>query len=112
MAWIDTELREHKRQRHEIARLRLEWELLKFALKGRKAGFNPAQARDDHGRWVNGAARPISARLGGETRCGKHAVWLNTLSTRLSVPERIQGPATNKRLCAMLIAWLADRSRR
>jgi hypothetical protein len=29
--------------RHEIAKLRLDWELFKFALKGRKGGFNPDQ---------------------------------------------------------------------
>jgi hypothetical protein len=41
-------------RRLAVATLRLEWELLKFSLRGRKAGFNPAQPRDDHGRWTNG----------------------------------------------------------
>jgi len=41
-------------RRLAVATLRLEWELLKFALRGRKAGFNPAQPRDDHGRWTDG----------------------------------------------------------
>jgi len=41
-------------RRLAVATLRLEWELLKFALRGRKAGFNPGQPRDDHGRWTNG----------------------------------------------------------
>jgi hypothetical protein len=41
-------------RRLKVATLRVEWELLKFALRGRKAGFNPTQPRDDHGRWTNG----------------------------------------------------------
>jgi hypothetical protein len=42
-------------QRLALARLRVDWELLKFELRGRKAGFNPDQPRDDHGRWTSGS---------------------------------------------------------
>jgi hypothetical protein len=48
----DTEV-EFQQQRLAVASLRLEWELLQFALKGRKAGFEPGQPRDDHGRWTD-----------------------------------------------------------
>jgi hypothetical protein len=41
-------------QRLELARLRLDWELLKFAIKAHKAGFDPAQPRDGRGRWTDG----------------------------------------------------------
>jgi hypothetical protein len=54
--------------RHELAKLRLDWELFKFALKGQKGGFNPAQPRDGHGRWAGeGDASEFSAqkRSGG-----------------------------------------------
>lgn len=47
----DAELQD---RRLALATLRLEWELLKFAWKRRKAGFNPDQPRDDRGRWADG----------------------------------------------------------
>jgi hypothetical protein len=58
--------------RHEIAKLRLDWELFKFALKGQKA-FNPAQPRvpkgnTDGGQWTDEdgqAGRIQLAQLGG-----------------------------------------------
>jgi hypothetical protein len=37
----------------ELARLRLDWELLKLSLKAQKAGFDPNQPRDDRGRWTD-----------------------------------------------------------
>ncbi len=37
-----------------LARLRLDWELLKLAIKAQKDGFNAAQPRDDWGRWTDG----------------------------------------------------------
>lgn len=45
-------------RRHAIARLRLDWELLKFSLRGRKAGFDPSQARvpagtREGGQWTS-----------------------------------------------------------
>ena len=40
-------------QRLALARLRLDWELLKLAIKARKAGFDPNQPRDDRGRWAD-----------------------------------------------------------
>jgi hypothetical protein len=54
-ARADAELQE---QRLALARLRLDWELLKFALGGRKAGFNPDQPRDDRGRWTDAGSSP------------------------------------------------------
>jgi hypothetical protein len=45
---------EHVDRRLALARLRLDFELLKFELGGRKAGFNPDQPRDEVGRWRNG----------------------------------------------------------
>ena len=44
----------HLAFRHEVSKLRLDFELLRFALKGHKGGFNPDQPRDDHGRWSDG----------------------------------------------------------
>jgi len=49
-SWSDAQLQE---QRLALARLRLDWELLKFAIRGQKAGFDPAQPRDDHGKWTD-----------------------------------------------------------
>jgi hypothetical protein len=40
-------------RRWEIARLRLDWELLKLALRAQKANFKPSQPRDDRGRWTD-----------------------------------------------------------
>jgi hypothetical protein len=51
----------HLAFRHEVSKLRLDFELLRFALKGRKGGFNPDQPRDDHGRWTDGAPTDVSA---------------------------------------------------
>ena len=46
-----------------LARLRLDWELLKFELRGQKAGFDPNQPRDDRGRWNDtfGSFRIVAA---------------------------------------------------
>jgi hypothetical protein len=51
---------ERRALRHEIAKLRLDWELLKFALKGQKV-FNPDQPRvppgnPDGGQWTDSEA--------------------------------------------------------
>lgn len=48
--WSAAELHE---QRLALAKLRLDWELLKLAIKARKAGFDPNQSRDDRGRWTD-----------------------------------------------------------
>jgi hypothetical protein len=47
--------------RHEVSKLRLDFELLKFALKAQKGGFNPDQPRDGHGRWTDGGGTDVSA---------------------------------------------------
>lgn len=46
--------------RAECASLRLEWELQKFAAKERKANFNPAQPRDELGRWTEAGGGTLS----------------------------------------------------
>jgi hypothetical protein len=67
-ARADAELQE---RRLALARLRLDWELLKFALGGRKAGFNPDQPRvpagnPDGGQWTSeGAGAGERVRVAG-----------------------------------------------
>jgi hypothetical protein len=77
-ARADAEVQE---QRLALARLRLDWELLKFVLRGRKAGFNPDQPRVPAGqsrrRAVDGrrrrdgsahsARRPAAAGIGSQS---------------------------------------------
>jgi hypothetical protein len=75
---LDAELeRERRALRHEIAKLRLDWELFKFALKGQKA-FNPNQPRvpaanPDGGQWTEDESIELGAqrRRGG---IGRH-LW-------------------------------------